>query len=177
MSVELILFYIFAAIRVRFRTLRHHAEERCAQCGFLAATLLSVAGIFLTLHAEFLAGVQVIVYVGGILVLFVFVIMLISVERSHHRAAVQPAVDDCADRGSAALIAEFGIRALSRKRLVCTAACGCDGARPTVTGNSQLVGKALLRQLSACRSKSRPSLLLVAIVGAVVLAKRKTQAE
>ncbi len=42
---------------------------------FLASTLLSVACIFLTLHAEFLAGVQVIVYVGGILVLFVFVIM------------------------------------------------------------------------------------------------------
>jgi len=43
-----------------------------------AATLFAVAGIFLTLHAEFLAGVQVIVYVGGILVLFVFVIMLIA---------------------------------------------------------------------------------------------------
>src|SRR6185295_10319611 len=50
----------------------------------LAATLLSVAGIFLTLHAEFLAGVQVIVYVGGILVLFVFVIMLISLHRAEH---------------------------------------------------------------------------------------------
>ena len=48
----------------------------------LAATLLSVAGIFLTLHAEFLAGVQVIVYVGGILVLFVFVIMLICRRKS-----------------------------------------------------------------------------------------------
>ena len=49
---------------------------------FLAGTLLAVAGIFLTLHAEFLAGVQVIVYVGGILVLFVFVIMLIALDRS-----------------------------------------------------------------------------------------------
>src|SRR5205823_11324008 len=51
---------------------------------FLGATLFAVAGIFLTLRAEFLAGVQVIVYVGGILVLFVFVIMLIAVERSVH---------------------------------------------------------------------------------------------
>ena len=46
--------------------------------------MFAVAGLFLTLHAEFLAGVQVIVYVGGILVLFIFVIMLIAVERNVH---------------------------------------------------------------------------------------------
>src|SRR5207245_8260968 len=51
---------------------------------FLGASLFAVAVVFLPLHAEFLAGVQVIVYVGGILVLFVFVIMLIAVERSAH---------------------------------------------------------------------------------------------
>ncbi len=81
MSVEQVLFYIFAAIAVLSAlfviTLKNVVHSAVA----LAATLLSVAGIFLTLHAEFLAGVQVIVYVGGILVLFIFVIMLISVER------------------------------------------------------------------------------------------------
>ena len=80
-----------------FGDLRHYAAERCPQRDISRGNLLSVAGIFLTLHAEFLAGVQVIVYVGGILVLFVFVIMLIAVERSRSRAPVQPAVDDCAD--------------------------------------------------------------------------------
>src|SRR5207253_6560229 len=82
--LELVLFYIFAAIDVVSAILvitRHHVVHSAA---FLGATLFAVAGIFLTLHAEFLAGVQVIVYVGGILVLFVFVIMLISVERAEH---------------------------------------------------------------------------------------------
>src|SRR2546427_11027900 len=80
--LELILFYAFGAIAVISAILvitRHNVVHSAA---FLGATLFAVAGIFLTLHAEFLAGVQVIVYVGGILVLFVFVIMLISVDRS-----------------------------------------------------------------------------------------------
>src|SRR5437879_12125662 len=82
--LELVLFYIFAAIAVVSAILvmpRHNVVHSAA---FLGATLFAVVGIFLTLHAEFLAGVQVIVYVGGILVLFVFVIMLIAVERSVH---------------------------------------------------------------------------------------------
>src|ERR1043166_7557457 len=82
--LELVLFYTFGAIAVVSAILvitRHNVVHSAA---FLGATLFAVAGIFLTLHAEFLAGVQVIVYVGGILVLFVFVIMLIAVERSVH---------------------------------------------------------------------------------------------
>src|SRR5437879_9108010 len=82
--LELILFYSFGTIAVVSSLLvitRHNVVHSAA---FLGATLFAVAGIFLTLRAEFLAGVQVIVYVGGILVLFVFVIMLIAVERSVH---------------------------------------------------------------------------------------------
>ena len=48
----------------------------------LIITLLSVAGLYLMLYAPFVAGVQIIVYAGGIMVLFLFVIMLVNVERS-----------------------------------------------------------------------------------------------
>jgi NADH:ubiquinone oxidoreductase subunit 6 (subunit J) len=48
----------------------------------LIVTLLSVAGLYLMLYAPFVAGVQIIVYAGGIMVLFLFVIMLVNVERS-----------------------------------------------------------------------------------------------
>src|SRR6266576_4539863 len=82
MSIELILFYIFGAIAVASAILVVASRNVVHSAAFLGATLFAVAGLFLTLHAEFLAGVQVIVYVGGILVLFVFVIMLISLERS-----------------------------------------------------------------------------------------------
>src|SRR5947208_16557727 len=82
--LQLVLFYIFAAIAVASAILVVTSRNVVHSAAFLGATLFAVAGIFLTLHAEFLAGVQVIVYVGGILVLFIFVIMLIAVERSVH---------------------------------------------------------------------------------------------
>jgi len=47
----------------------------------LIVTLLSVSGLYLMLYAPFVAGVQIIVYAGGIMVLFLFVIMLVSIER------------------------------------------------------------------------------------------------
>src|SRR5215470_965829 len=47
---------------------------------FLITTLLATAGIFLQLQAEFLFVVQIILYVGGIMVLFVFVIMLVNLD-------------------------------------------------------------------------------------------------
>jgi NADH-quinone oxidoreductase subunit J len=48
----------------------------------LIVTLLSVAGLYFMLYAPFVAGVQIIVYAGGIMVLFLFVIMLVSIERT-----------------------------------------------------------------------------------------------
>src|SRR3954447_16838885 len=82
--LEAMLFYVFGAVAVLSAILVISQRNVVHSAMFLAVTLLSVAGIFLTLHAEFLAGVQVIVYVGGILVLFIFVIMLIAVERNVH---------------------------------------------------------------------------------------------
>src|SRR5215475_15226752 len=48
----------------------------------LIGTLLAQAGLYLMLYAPFVAGVQIILYAGGIMVLFLFVIMLISIERT-----------------------------------------------------------------------------------------------
>jgi NADH-quinone oxidoreductase subunit J len=48
----------------------------------LIFTLLSVAGLYLMLYAPFVAGVQIILYAGGIMVLFLFVIMLVNLERN-----------------------------------------------------------------------------------------------
>src|ERR1700716_3148898 len=48
----------------------------------LIVTLLAQAALYLMLYAPFVAGVQIILYAGGIMVLFLFVIMLVSIERS-----------------------------------------------------------------------------------------------
>jgi NADH-quinone oxidoreductase subunit J len=176
MSVEQVLFYVFAVIAVFSAlyviTLKNVVHSAVA----LAATLLSVAGIFLTLHAEFLAGVQVIVYVGGILVLFVFVIMLISVEKSiierqFNRQWVVALVT------AVLLIAELGFVVWRGKDSIVVAEPGqVQTSVLGVTGNSQLVGETLYGQY-LLPFEIASILLLVAIVGSVALSKKKTQAE
>src|SRR5688572_19463127 len=171
--LELVLFYIFAAMAVVSAILVITRQNVVHSAAFLGATLFAVAGIFLTLHAEFLAGVQVIVYVGGILVLFVFVIMLISVERSvferqYNRQWIIALVI------SGILIAELGyVLYRGRNSFVLPAAVPPAG---TTAGNSELVGMALYTTY-LLPFEIASILLLVAIVGAVVLSKKRTQAE
>jgi len=176
MSVEVVLFYIFAAVAVVSAILLITRKNVVHSAVCLAATLLSVAGIFLTLHAEFLAGVQVIVYVGGILVLFVFVIMLISVEKTIHERQF--------GRGwmigliaALLLVSELGFVVWRGRDSLVLANPAAPAESPLgLTGNSQLVGEALYTNY-LLPFEIASILLLVAIVGAVALAKRKTQAE
>jgi len=174
MPVEQVLFYIFAAIAVLSAIFVITCRNVVHSAVSLAATLLSVAGIFLTLHAEFLAGVQVIVYVGGILVLFIFVIMLISIERSVHERQFnrQWAIGLIT---AVLLIGELGLVLWRGNSLV------LPEAQPTqsvlgLTGNTQLVGETLYGKY-LLPFEIASILLLVAIIGSVALAKRKTQAE
>lgn len=173
--LELVLFYIFGAIAVVSAILvitRHNVVHSAA---FLGATLFAVAGIFLTLHAEFLAGVQVIVYVGGILVLFVFVIMLIAVERAEHERQFNRQWT-IALVTSAILIAEIGYGLYRGKDSFVLPAVVSPAAGAPTPGNSELVGTALYTAY-LLPFEIASILLLVAIIGAVVLAKRRTPAE
>ncbi len=52
---------------------------------FLVLTIISMSGLFILLHAFFLAAVQIIVYAGAVLVLFVFVIMLLDLKEEQRR--------------------------------------------------------------------------------------------
>lgn len=172
--LELVLFYIFAAIAVVSAILvitRHNVVHSAA---FLGATLFAVAGIFLTLKAEFLAGVQVIVYVGGILVLFVFVIMLISVERAEHERQYNRQWT-IALITSLILIGEIGYALFQGKDTFVLPPAVIPPA-VAATGNSELVATALYTQY-LLPFEIASILLLVAVVGAVVLAKKKTPAE
>jgi NADH-quinone oxidoreductase subunit J len=172
--LELVLFYIFAVIAVVSAILVITSRNVVHSAAFLGATLFAVAGIFLTLHAEFLAGVQVIVYVGGILVLFVFVIMLIALERAEHERQYNRQWT-IALVTSAILIAEIGYGLYrGRDSFVLPAAAVPPAVPPT--GNSELVGTALYTTY-LLPFEIASILLLVAIVGAVVLAKRRTPAE
>lgn len=76
-----ILFYLFAAIAVVAACFVVTMRNPMYSAISLLVTFLSVAALFLMRHAEFLAVVQVFVYGGGIMVLFLFVIMLVNLHR------------------------------------------------------------------------------------------------
>src|SRR5204862_5831056 len=174
LMLELVLFYIFGAIAIVSAILVITQHNVVHSAAFLGATLFAVAGIFLTLQAEFLAGVQVIVYVGGILVLFVFVIMLIAVERSVHERQYNRQWT-IALITSAILIVEitYGLYR-GRDSLVLPAVV--PPAAAAAGGNSEQVGTALYTSY-LLPFEIASILLLVAIVGAVVLSKKRTPAE
>src|SRR6202045_996571 len=83
--LDLVVFYFFAALAVVSAALVITSRNVVQSALFLITALLATAGIFLQLHAEFLFIVQVILYAGGIMVLFVFVIMLINMDISLHQ--------------------------------------------------------------------------------------------
>ena len=173
--LELVLFYIFAAIAVISAIMVITRQNVVHSAAFLGATLFAVAGIFLTLNAEFLAGVQVIVYVGGILVLFVFVIMLIAVERSVHERQYNRQWT-IALVTSAILITEIVYGLYRGKDSLVLPTVVPPAAAASAAGNSEQVGTALYTSY-LLPFEIASILLLVAIVGAVVLSKKRTQAE
>ncbi len=74
-------FYFLSALAVLSGLLVITRRNAVHSALALIVTLLSVAGLYLMLYAPFVAGVQIIVYAGGIMVLFLFVIMLVNIER------------------------------------------------------------------------------------------------
>lgn len=75
-------FYLFAVIAIVSAVVVITRRNPIHSAIALIFTLLAVAGFYLMLYAPFVAGVQIILYVGGIVVLFLFVIMLVNLERA-----------------------------------------------------------------------------------------------
>src|ERR1700745_4413900 len=79
------IFYFFAGVAVVSAILTVTRRNVVHSAIFLITALLATAGIFLELRAEFLFIVQIILYIGGIMVLFVFVIMLVNLDVALHQ--------------------------------------------------------------------------------------------
>lgn len=76
---EALFFWIFALAAIFAGLLTVMARNAVHSALFLISSLVSVAALFVLARAEFIAGVQILVYVGGVMVLFLFVIMLVNV--------------------------------------------------------------------------------------------------
>src|SRR3982751_4132750 len=77
---EAVFFWVFSVAALLAGLLTIMARNAVHSALFLISTLVSVAALFILLGAEFIAGAQILVYVGGVMVLFLFVIMLVNVS-------------------------------------------------------------------------------------------------
>src|SRR2546426_2472769 len=83
-----IFFYVFAALTLLCGLLvvvNPFSRNPVTSAMFLVLTIISLAGLFVLLHASFLAAVQVLVYAGAVMVLFLFVIMLLDLKEEQRR--------------------------------------------------------------------------------------------
>src|SRR3989440_4613705 len=90
MALSDILFYLFAALTLLCGFLvvaNPFSRNPVTSAMFLALTIVSMAGLFVLLHAFFLAAVQILVYAGAVMVLFLFVIMLLDLKEEQRRTA------------------------------------------------------------------------------------------
>src|ERR1700735_441959 len=82
------LFYLFAALTLLCGALvifNPFTRSPITSAMFLVLTIVSLAGLFVLLHAFFLAAVQILVYAGAVMVLFLFVIMLLDLKEEERR--------------------------------------------------------------------------------------------
>src|ERR1700677_4215528 len=86
--MEQVFFYLFAALTLLCGTLviaNPLTRNPVTSAMFLVLTIVSMAGLFVMLHAFFLAAVQILVYAGAVIVLFLFVIMLLDLKEEVRR--------------------------------------------------------------------------------------------
>ena len=84
-SLPDILFYVFAALTLGCGAMVLVSRNPVNSAMFLVLGIASLAGLFVLLHAFFLAMVQVLVYAGAVMVLFLFVIMLLDLKAEERR--------------------------------------------------------------------------------------------
>ena len=138
----------------------------------LIMTLFGVAVAFIAQSADFLAAVQIIVYAGAIVVLFLFVIMFLGVDQ-HFHVSKDPLVGQRGFAAAGVGITVAGLIALMATSHWVTGATSVSGsALATGNGNVKQLGTAVFTTyLFAFEATS--ALLIIAVVGAVLLARRE----
>lgn len=126
-----------------------------------------VAGLYVTLHAEFLAAVQIIVYAGAILVLYLFVVMLLNVKREDRLHLHWP----LAPMLAIVILTEILLLILQNRMETPTVPVVDEGETGSVAGNTEAIGE-VLYSTYLFPFEVASLILLVAMVGAIILAKK-----
>ena len=151
MGLPDILFYVFAVLTLLCGVLviaNPFSRSPVTSAMFLVLTIISMAGLFVLLHAFFLAAVQILVYAGAVMVLFLFVIMLLDLKEEQRRKI------------------KFFVKSL--------ASIKPNAAEPTLEGETYALGKLLFTQYTL-PFEIVSVLLLVAMIGVILLSKKKLE--
>jgi NADH-quinone oxidoreductase subunit J len=168
---DAIFFYVFALFAVGGGVLTITRRSAVHSAISLIVSLLGVAGLYLLQKAEFLFAVQIVLYIGGIMVLFLFVIMLVNLDE----ATRQRQFNKQWWIALAALVA-VGIELIyflkagaSSFKLAVPASAA---ASPSTGGNTEQIADVLFSEY-LLPFEVASLLLLVAIVGSVIMAKKR----
>jgi NADH-quinone oxidoreductase subunit J len=192
---EAFFFWIFALAAIFAGLLTVMARNAVHSALFLISSLVSVAALFVLARAEFIAGVQILVYVGGVMVLFLFVIMLVNVgaeergteEIFNNQRQVAASLIFCLLLvGGVLYSVNKGYVGLQEQHKITPEAVAAQEANrdktlpASATGSSRITNDSQRLASSLYRYASLPFeiasvLLLVAIIGSVMLARTLRQ--
>jgi NADH-quinone oxidoreductase subunit J len=165
MSLNLLLFLVLAGLAVLSALGMLLSRNALYSALYLIINFITVAVMYLTLHAPFIALVQIAVYTGAIMVLFVFVIMLLGAEQIGTRHLQRWFLPLAIFLGSVLLIETVYI-VLSQRDLLTGA-----GKIAEQFGSPKVIGELLFNQY-LLPFEATSILLLTAMIGAIVLTKR-----
>lgn len=168
-TLKVVYFYVCAAISVAGALATVGAANPIRGAMGLLLTICGMAALFLSLHAEFLAAVQLIVYAGAVVVLFLFAIMLLG------PAAVPPDDREGLPSRVAGAVGMVLVGAAGLWAVLAGNGSGKPGAWPVVQGGEGTV-EAVAREVfgpGLVPFEISSALLIVAVVGAVAVARGK----
>jgi NADH-quinone oxidoreductase subunit J len=164
-----LLFYIFSAILVIAALRVITARNPVHAALFLVLSFFTAAGIWMLLHAEFLAILLVLVYVGAVMVLFLFVVMMLDLDLDHMRKGFKQFMP-VASLVGAVIVAEMSIVLI---RGFIGTAQPVQNLSPEVAANNTKALGTLLYTEYLFSFEVAGVILLVAIIASVALTLRR----
>jgi len=163
--VEALVFWIAAAAMVGFTLLTIAARNPVYSACFMILSFAATAALFVLLDAYLIAAVEVLVYAGAIMVLFLFVIMLVNLRESEHEGL----------RLNPLMVLAAGTFLALMSRAVKDLGPAVQETPNTLVGTPGLLADTLFSRY-VVPFETVSALLLAAILGTVVLARRKEDA-
>jgi len=176
--MDAVFFWIFAVVTIVTSLLVVGQRNPMYSVLLLLASFGALSGLYVLLEAPFMAVVQIIVYAGAIVVLFLFVVMLLNVRHEDEGDAARavPGMGPGPRKFGAVLAVALAVELIWALRRIATAPfseTGGAGAAPVLSVHD--IGMRLFREY-AFAFEATSVLILVAMVGAIVLARRDPHA-